>query len=391
AALAAWRALDRRQAELKALEAEARENLAEVIGDLEAQIENSRAVLVGVSRLVDVGASPARNDSVLRSLFRPTPLRFANVWVIDTTGRNVGALRLPPGGRDSARLSGRPLIAQAMTTGQFTVGTVSRSLVLPGAPFVLSLLLPITSGSPDGRVIGLVGAAIEVDSLDAIRLAPRLPPGSVITVQDTTGRILMRSRDAATWIGREYGATQGFRDVMAVGEGVDKTTSADGITRQIAFRIMRQPRWIVYVGLPEATTIAVVQRQFLFDLAVGLVATLVVLLVAVRQVGRIVEPIEALTRDASAIAGGEEDRRSALDTPDEIGDLARAVNRMAETAVARRRAIEADVARRQAAERALEESRDQLRQAQKMEAMIDTRGRARTCRKCSPPRIGPPT
>lgn len=368
-ALAAWRALDRRGAELKALEAEARANLAVVIGDLEAQIENSRAVLQGVSRLVDVSAPPERNDAVLRSLFEPAPLRFANVWVIDTSGRNVGALRLPPGGRDSARLRGRPAIARALTSGQFTVGTVTRSLVLPGAPFVLSLLLPITGAGPGAPVVGLVGAAIEIDSLDAIRHAPRLPDGSVITVQDSTGRIILRSRDAPNWIGRELGATQGFRDVLAVGEGVDKTRSADGVTRQIAFRVMQSPRWIVYVGIPEASTIAVAQRQFLFDLAVGLVATLVVLLVAVRQVGRIVEPIEELTRDAAAIAGGDENRRSRLDTPDEIGDLARAVNSMADTAVSQRRAIEADVARRRAAERALEESRDQLRQAQKMEAM----------------------
>ena len=369
AALAAWRALDRRQAELKALEATARENLSVVISDLEAQIENSQAVLVGISRLVDLAGPVARNDAILQDLFQSAPVRFANVWVIDSAGFNVGALRLPPNGRETPFLSRRPAVGQARASGRFTVGTVARSRVLPGAPFVLTLLLPIRGPDGSGPVRGMVGGALEVDSLKAFRVARRLPKGSVITVQDSTGTVIMRSLDAANWIGRDLGNTQGFRDVMQIGEGVDMTRSADGVTRQIAFRVLQRPRWVVYVGIPEAATLAVVQQQFVFDLGLGLLVTLLVLGVAVRQVGRIVEPIEALTRDATAIASGDESRRTTIGTADEIGDLALAINRMADTAADRLHAIERDAVARRAAERALEESREQLRQAQKMEAM----------------------
>jgi signal transduction histidine kinase/ActR/RegA family two-component response regulator len=69
----------------------------------------------------------------------------------------------------------------------------------------------------------------------------------------------------------------------------------------------------------------------------------------------IVVPIETLTDDVSAITEGEMTRRSSIDSDDELGDLGRAFNRMADTITERGEA--------------LRESQARLLHSQKMEAL----------------------
>lgn len=366
--LATVRAFQQRRTELARLQQRAIENASLVAEKLVGEGQRANALLVGTSRALSPTATPAANDSVLQSLGQSATFGFSNIFVFDSVGNNIGAVTLSPQGRAAFTLRDRAYFQRAVRSGRFTVGDPVRSMVLPGAPWILPFALPIRDPKTN-RIRSVVGASVRVDSVDALREVRRLPAGSVITVMDTGGTIIMRTADAERWVGRRFGTTREFFVDRTTDSGFSLVKSADGTMRTVAYRKVPSLGWMVYVGIPTSATIDVVQREFLWGLATAALVTLLVLGAAFWLTRRIVEPIETLTTDALAIASGASARRSRLVSDDEIGDLANALNQMADTAVEQQTALANDVAARRAAELALEDSRDQLRQAQKMDAL----------------------
>jgi len=366
--LATLRAFEQRRTELARLQQRAIENVDLVAEKLVNEGQRANALLVGVSQAVLPNTAPVTNDSVLQSISRSAMFGFSNIWINDTLGENIGAVMLPSGGRRAVALGNRAYFQRAINARRFTVGDPVRSRVLPGAPWMMPFVLPVLDHATH-RVRSVVGASIWVDSLDALREVRRMPAGSVITVMDTTGTVIMRTADAEHWVGRRFGGTADFLHDLAIDSIVNLITSADGTPRQVAYRKVPSLGWMVYVGIPTSATIDLVQQDFFWGLATAALVTLLVLGATIWLTARIVEPIETLTADALTIAGGASAVRSRLTSDDEIGDLAHALNRMADTAVQQQAALADDIAALRAAELALEDSRDQLRQAQKMDAL----------------------
>jgi signal transduction histidine kinase/ActR/RegA family two-component response regulator len=318
-AVAGWRAYERQDAEMRALESEAREQVAVAVAELDGQLASVRALLAGVARLTDPGATPEQTEALLRDVMRAGPLRVANVWLADGSGRLVAAAQQPRGGIPELSATLGPLAANAAQNRRVTFGDAIRAPEVPEAPWALTVAVPMDGPGPTLR--GVLGATVVADSLDAMAIMRRLPPGSVLTLQDSMGGIVWRSLNPDAWVGRQFGITEGFRTVRMLGRGVDVTRSADSTVRQVAFRTMPSTGWVVYVGIPDALTRQVVQSQLLWDLVYVVLATLGLLGVAWFAADRVAVPIVA------------------------------------------------DALAREAAERALAESREQLRQAQKMDAL----------------------
>ncbi len=354
AALVTLQAWQRNAAEQERLKARALELVGVVVRALDAEIRGTESYLTAVGQIVHPDSSIAHNDAVLRTAFARVRRPYTNLFLLDTTRRNIGVARVPPDGRNRRRFEERPSFDRAVRTGRLGIGDVIRSRVRADGAFVTYFYLPLADDRT-GRIAAVIGTAIPIDSLEGLQVARTLPPGSVITVMDTTGTILMRTRDPEHWIGRSYGRDPRVMGDLREREGVAAARSDDGTLRFTGFRRMQSTGWLVYVGIPQSATLDVVRRQLLSDLAVGALISLVVLLGAWQVARRIVAPIESLTADARAIAAGDEGRRSTVRTDDEIGELASAFNQMADTAAERRDALLA--------------SQDQLRQAQKMEAL----------------------
>jgi signal transduction histidine kinase/ActR/RegA family two-component response regulator len=320
---------------------------------LDGTIAESQTLLLSISKLLDPTAAPEHNDVVLQALFRSAPVQYANIWIADTAGNNIGAARLPPGGRAAFSIADRVYFRNVKRTRTFVVGEVVNSRVLPGNPLVLSFVLPILS--EDSSVVrAVLGASIQVDSLEAIRAVRTLPSGSVLTVLDSGGTVMLRSADASHWIGRKVNEEETRRNFLK-DEGVGEGRSADGTVRLASFKGLQRIPWMAYIGIPAQYTTDVVKYQFLRDLVAGVLVTLLFLAVGYKLAMRVVTPIESLTADARAIADGDMTRRSTIATDDEVGDLASAFNRMADTVVERNEA--------------LRKSQEQLLHAQKMDAL----------------------
>ncbi len=320
---------------------------------LDGSIAEAQTLLFSLSRALDPDAPAERNDLALQALFRAAPVRYANIWLADTAGNNIGAARLPAEGRAALSIGDRRYLRTALATRKFVVGEVVPAAELPGNPYVLTFVLPVLSAD-SSTVRAVLGASIQLDSLEAIRAVRALPSGSVLTVLDSTGTVVIRSAEPSGWIGRTFNDARTRRN-FAKNEGVGEGTSADGTVRLASYKGLERIAWMAYIGVPARYTTDLIKSQFLRDLVTGGLITLLFLLVGYVLALRIITPIEALTADARAIADGDMTRRSTIVTDDEVGDLAGAFNRMADT-----------VEERNAA---LRKSQDQLLHAQKMDAL----------------------
>lgn len=321
---------------------------------LDARIAETHTLLVSLGQLLDPKAPQAVNDGVLQRIFRAAPVPYANLWIADTTGRALGAARIPPGGRDAFAIGDREYFRRAVANRQFSVGEVVASRTLQGQPRVLTFAMPVID-SLSGRIISVVGASIQADSLDAVRTVRAMPEGTVLSIIDSGGTIVYRSLDTDGWIGRQFNLDSGAVRDFDVGEGVGAGRSADGTFRLTGYHRTQLAPWMLYVGIPVRYTLDVVRNQFIRDLAIGTLVTLIILAFGYQSTLGVVEPIESLTADARAVAGGDMGRRSTVDSNDEIGDLARAFNQMADTVVERNEALRA--------------SQEQLLHVQKMDAL----------------------
>ena len=353
-ALAGVRAWQLRAAQMEFQKASALQLVTVGARALDATIARTHTLLVSLGELLDPTAPISTNNAVLQRIFRATPEPYANLWIADTNGHSLGAARLPATGPAAFAIGDRAYFRHALRTKTFTVGDIVASRVLQGNALVMTFAMPVLD-TLTHVVRAVVGASIEVDSLEAVRTARSLPEGSVLAMLDSSGTVVYRTADPAHWIGRQFPINSGRVDDFRIRLGVGAGQSADGTYRLTGFRASQRAPLMLYMGIPLLYTLDVVRNQFLRDVGVGLMITLIVLALGYASTLLVVTPIESLTADARAIAGGNMSRRSAVNSNDEIGDLARAFNQMADTVVER--------------SAALKSSQEQLLHVQKMDAL----------------------
>ena len=354
-ALAFLRARERRTAEERRITEQSQQTAAIVARSLDATIIDAHTLLNSLRRLVDPAASPERNDVLLQTLYRETAVRYLNIFLVDSLGRSIGAAKLPTDGRVRVALGPRAYFQDALRSKQFTVGVPVRTALYAESPWILPFITPILHPA-SGRVRAMVGAAVFLDSLEAMRVARSLPPGSILSVIDSADRIVLRSKDADAWIGKVFPEEPRPSVVHApLAWGTFVTSSIDSVERLFGAQAATQIPWRVYVGIPTAYAFGASRTQFTQDVLLGLMFSLTVAALGYWIVARFVAPIESLTRDARAVSTGDMAHRSAIDSNDEVGTLARTFNAMADAIVERNTALAA--------------SQEQLRQAHKLEAL----------------------
>jgi PAS domain S-box-containing protein len=314
-------------------------------------------------------------SSILRRL-RTQSSVFANIVAADAQGRVFGsALHL-----DHPRLlkSGQDFDA-ALQNGEFTVGDFD--LGLPGttsAP-LLHFAYPITGA--DGQILGLLATALRPDRYERIFNVASLPPGSVLSIANHSGKRIYRYPAA------QNTSPPGQNIVMDLWNevsgpnplGTTTVTFADGVRRIVAYTQLRlrpesPPYLYISIGIPEQQALAGAIDTLYRDLLSLAGAALLAILVA-WVVGGIVisRPVERLAAVARRLGGGDLDARSGA--PEEFGELAllaKTLDDMAE-------ALSKDITAREAAEVEVRKSEALLRMI--LEAlpagvwMSDKRGR----------------
>jgi diguanylate cyclase (GGDEF)-like protein/PAS domain S-box-containing protein len=295
--------------------------LAAQVDDHVSNLDN---LMAGLSRGVSWDAKDtAANDAVLRRLKAELPNYVSAVLLFAVDGTNIGTSSNPQ--HERANAHDRAYFSQIVAGAPFAIGDVIRAR--PSGDWVITVSRPIRDDSGQLRAVLAVGTLLE-HFQDLLRVK-RLPPDSVVQVVSQTGIVIANSAEPNRWIGQNLSKTALGSPMVTAKEVSDIVQWPDGVTRITASATALSAPWLVSVGLP----IDIARGPMIQRLTLSSIYTLATVIVAFGIAwtlsGRIVRPLKQLRDDASALAGGELNHRSAVNTDDEVGVLADAFNRMA--------------------------------------------------------------
>ncbi len=219
---------------------------------------------------------------------------------------------------------------------------------LSGNRAVLSDLFVASSGVPmvvlaypvhdaTGRLVGLLGLALDLPRIQGAFTSIPLPHGSVVTVMDRGGRIIARSRDAEQYVGHQ---------------GVPASTSADtpsirdldGVERLAADSALQRVPWRVSVGIPLSEVRARTLDSWTRNIALLALIFGAVIIASMLMVISGTRSLEALRTQARRIAEGDLAPSAPLSMPNlELGQLQDAFATMAASLRGARDAVQRQV------------------------------------------------
>jgi len=332
----------------------ARENLqrvANLAAANEAQsIEGARQILRDLSSIPDLLGDPD-DCSVLLSDILAKNTDYVNFGLIRMNG-DVTCSAVSSS--SPVNLADRSHFRRAVTERRFIAGNYVFGRVI--GKHTINLTYPVIKR---GDVVAVVFAALDLVELDKFVLDVKLSPDSVLWTADANGTIISRRPDSTAWFGRRVPppllaalATRPKEPVVVA--------DADGIERLYAFARVGShdvSDYTVMIGIPYQEIVAAATRDQLIA-SVGLIATITLALLAAWFGGDIliVRRVQALARTANRIATGSLDTRTGMRYEnEEISDLARSLDDMAEALQKKELERDAATASLQAADRRKDE------------------------------------
>lgn len=298
--------------------------------DQRRMIDEARLLLHVVAALPEVrsGDMDACNTTMLQ--LRDELGSFQSIGLIDLKGTIVCAAVPQARGLD---VSDRTYFQRALATRRFAVGDyqIGRSLGTANVNFGYPIV------DIGNQVVGIVYAALNLDWLNRYAAEAQLPPGSTLTVLDSSGTIMARVPEPERWNGQSASGSPIVAELLArPSEGTAEGADIDGETRIFAYVPLAdqsvQAGASLVVGVPAAQAYAGANRQFSRDL-LALVAIWLAMLATCWYGAerRIFRPIAALVLATRRLSSGDLTARTGLaPEPGEVGHLARAFDEMAE-------------------------------------------------------------
>ncbi|HEY5884189.1 MAG TPA: ATP-binding protein, partial [Pyrinomonadaceae bacterium] len=189
---------------------------------------------------------------------------------------------------------------------------------------IVVIAAPIEKG---GAVIARIDGAAINKLFDSIELSQQ----ALISVLDSSGRILFRRRgsEATTEADMSWAPL-----ASVLGEKrtnvIELTSPVDGIKRVYGIAHVRDTGLIAMIGIPSATLYEPARQRFNRYGLVGLLALLLAIGAALVIERSIVTPVRSLRSTAQQLGAGDLTARAQTKDAGEIGDLAKAFNRMAD-------------------------------------------------------------
>ncbi|HMA31859.1 MAG TPA: cache domain-containing protein, partial [Casimicrobiaceae bacterium] len=318
---------------------EARERMLSVARLVAARVDDYVSDMAGAIALSSHGvvaevASTQANDSFLQGLRGDLPrsMNSIDVWTLD--GRNVGTLDRTRSQRDRAA---RPDFRAALTRRSLTIEGPRRSPDDDGPSEIFARPLLDAAGEPQG----VVTASTRLLELSAMLDAGGVTPArAVVTLVNADGIVLARNRDPAPWIGRKFADAVDNQAGSRPAQGTAWRRGANGVTQLTAYAESSRAPWRVYVETPAEATASSSQASVTGTVMLGLAALLLGVAFAFHSGNRIADPLRQLAADAARFGRGDLSHRTSVDGHDELGVLARTLNRMAQTLQERSAALE---------------------------------------------------
>lgn len=317
--------------------------LARGIGEIQERTTRGiRQLLEQLAELPQVKAGDAKAATDRFKIIAAAFPVVDNIVIVSPDGSVLSAATPTP----QTSLADRACFRQAMVRGTFTAGTFQRPEA--DAPPTFPFAQPLHDAK--GRLIGLAVLTIRLDTYGTLFADADLPPDSVLSIVDRTGRRIYRTpSEQLSDIGSPLPAS--LREAVTRGhspQGAVDRTGADGVARIYAYSQLRlaqgeEPYLTIVVGIPRQhglDSANALLRRNLYLLALALVLALgVAWLLGSHLLGRRLDTIVTVT---GTLGSGDLSARIAPPLArGALGRLERSVNAMAEAL-----AQSADAARR---------------------------------------------
>ena len=192
---------------------------------------------------------------------------------------------------------------------------------------------------------GAISALVDATSATEAMRGVDLPSGSVIVLFDRARRVVLRMPHGEAIVGADRSDSPMFKEVAdAKSAVVEMTSQSDGVQRVSGIARVGSTGFVVGVGVPSAVLYEPARVQFTSYLLFSLVALTSAIVASLLIARRIAVPVEYLRGAAQHLAAGDLTARAPDLGPDEMGELSRVFNHMAE-ALQQREATRAEVDR----------------------------------------------
>jgi diguanylate cyclase (GGDEF)-like protein/PAS domain S-box-containing protein len=228
--------------------------------------------------------------------------------------------------RQRFNASDRSYFQRVKAGERLVVGDVFRATL--DGKWIITVARPIEDSN--GNLLAVLAAGTRLEHFQNAFRQQALPPGSVVKIVNENGVGIARSVDEANFIGRPFGDVEHVSQHLAAGEISEIVTWSDQVARITGSSTAHKVPWLVSVGLPTDIAFTAVASRLLWSLVLIVGTMVTAFTIAWMLSGMIVRPLQQLGKDATALAAGNLNHRSAVRTHDEVGNLADTFNCMAE-------------------------------------------------------------
>jgi diguanylate cyclase (GGDEF)-like protein/PAS domain S-box-containing protein len=205
---------------------------------------------------------------------------------------------------------------QEFVVGPILFGPINRN-------WISVLSEPVRSA--DGKMIGALQTPIDLLRFRLLPAVDQLPPEILITIFDTDGNIVARSRDPEGFVGRNVSMEYEILEIaITQHEGTADAVDSEGVPRFYGFTPIEGTNWIAVAGVDADYALAGARRNAL----IGAPIMALVFLFAIWLSRRIGQPIQQVSEAARLAGSGQLDTRVPTRGPVEIREVAERFNAM---------------------------------------------------------------
>lgn len=282
---------------------------------------------------------PDQCDPILLD-YRSFDASFSNIVIMDRNGGVIcSALpidrRISYGkGRNFTRVNNE----NRFVVGYPSFGRISDKWILP-------LAYPVHD--TDKKIIGVIGAAIDLVQYSPISAQSSLPHNAEVMLVTDDGTILSRSRQPEVWVGRNIGKTGIMQTIQENRNGTSIMRGLDNEKMVFGYSPIAMTNWYALIGIPTSSVLDNSHATAWRDGILGLLITLTTILLGLLIIRRIEKPIRSIADAARRVADGDLNTRLNIGGSVEIANVAEQFNLMLDN--------------RQEAERSIREYSEHLR------------------------------
>jgi HAMP domain-containing protein len=292
-------------------------------------IEGARQLLVTMSKYPEFISGDSRKRHRLLSAFAKENPLYSNFGIVDLNGNIIASSRPIP---KNVNFSSRSFFRRTVQTRDFTVGHYMKDSY--------SRKATIQFGYPllDDKNRMVAVSFVELDSswLERFYDEALLPEGSIVTVFDAEGVVLMRYPKKNGWEGKQSAASAIFQYISSRQDGTARTAGLDGIQRIFAFtRLVGRGKEAIFIAIGVSETVAFKKARHAFHWAMAGIAIISFLSIIAAWMGSnwfILRRARALLEATKRLSYGDSNAHTGIATeerPDELGQLATAFDEMA--------------------------------------------------------------